>query len=59
MDYTTINIPNSARTQAWGINNDDQIVGIYVGISTPIPASIVLLVSGLIGMAGIGISRRN
>jgi probable HAF family extracellular repeat protein len=61
--FTTLDVPGATFTSARGINNADQIVGLFVDptgehgfLATPIPsvpepASLLLLGSGLAGLA--------
>ena len=68
--YITIDAPNSALTTCLGINNHDDIVGYYLPESGPIrcsflatpvplPSTLLLLGSGLLGLGGWRRSRKS
>jgi uncharacterized membrane protein len=59
--YTSLDIPGAQNTWAWGINDNGNFVGSYrdsAGVwhgynSVPLPPSLLLLGSGLLGLAGL------
>jgi hypothetical protein len=56
--FTTIDVPFGVNTIPKGINDSGEIVGIYTPASTPEPASLLLLASGLAGIIILIVRRR-
>jgi len=52
--YTSIDVPGAVETYAAGINDAGQVVGRYFegGGSVPLPPTVLLLGSGLLGLVG-------
>jgi uncharacterized membrane protein len=60
-DYTTIDVPGASYTTIFGINDAGQMVGVYVdgngyhgflATPVPLPPTVLLLGSALLGLAG-------